>query len=166
LKTDIPNPNERFSILLVDEDLEYQQLVKTAIRNIKVNMVVSSVFNGSQLMDFLHKRDVYKSNYTNPDIIIIELELRDLGGLEAISEIKNAQDLREIPILVLTKNASKEARVKALSLGVSKVIVKPVDFDKLTSVLNDSCSAIIKEDKYLKRRIREKKRDSEKYSQN
>ncbi|NQT92219.1 MAG: response regulator [Lentisphaerae bacterium] len=121
-------------ILMAEDDLEDQMLVKEAFKRSRVANGMEFVEDGEQLIDYLHKRGAYE-NAHRPDLILLDLNMPKKDGREALAEIKADPDLRSIPVIVLTTSSADEDVIRSYDLGVSSYIEKPVTFEKLVTVV-------------------------------
>jgi two-component system, response regulator len=130
-------------IVVADDDLEYHGLVNEVAKECELNHLVSSVFNGRQLLDLLLKKGVYKTEYyRNPDAIILDLEMKVEGGDVALEIIKSTPSLKKIPIYIITKKTSALDKKNASELGVKAVIEKPVDTNGMRKIVYKICGSI------------------------
>jgi len=125
---------ERVKILMAEDDVEDQMLVKEAFKRSRVTNGIEIVEDGEQLIDYLYKRGEY-NNVHRPDLILLDLNMPKKDGREALEEIKADPDLRSIPVIVLTTSSADEDVVRSYNLGVSSYIEKPVTFEKLVKVV-------------------------------
>jgi CheY-like chemotaxis protein len=104
-------------IVVADDDIQDHQLIGKAVKKCNLNHIVTSVYNGVQLMNLLLKKEFYKTDTTRiPDLIILNLKMPVLDGFGALSEIKKHQELKNIPIYTLSE-ANLNYEKKAMSLG-------------------------------------------------
>ncbi|MGM0505448.1 MAG: response regulator, partial [Bacteroidota bacterium] len=76
-------------------------------------------------------------NSANPKIILLDLKLPKISGLEVLRKIKSDPDKKAIPVIILTSSKEESDMIKSYQLGVNSYIVKPVDFDKFVDALRD-----------------------------
>jgi two-component system response regulator len=134
---------EGYSIVMADDDIDDQAVVKEAFRNVKKNHVFTSVYNGVQLMEFLLKRGSYKNAVESPpDIIIMDIRMNLLDGFETISTIRNYKQLRDIPIYILTTSNQEEDKKRAKELGVAAFYTKPENPADLSRMATDIFTAL------------------------
>ena len=92
------------------------------------------VENGVEALAFLRREGRYAGT-PRPDLILLDLNLPKKSGIEVLHEIKKDEDLRIIPVVVLTTSKAEEDIVKSYDLHANCYITKPVDFDKFTEVI-------------------------------
>jgi two-component system response regulator len=135
-----PGDDNNLYFVVADDSSEDQELIKKAIKDCGLNFIVTSVFNGAQLLDLLLKRGYYKTDsYRPPDVIILDLKMHLMDGFEALKKIKENGSLRNIPVYVLTVSGSETEKQRALSLGAERVFRKPLEPDNLKGFIEEIC---------------------------
>lgn len=124
-------------ILMAEDDPDDQLLTKEALDKASLQNEVHFVDDGVELLDYLYQRGEYKVNRNakRPGIILLDLNLPRMDGREALAVIKSDEDLRRIPIIVLTTSRSEEDILRSYNLGVSGYIPKPATLEGLTYVM-------------------------------
>ncbi len=130
----MPDRVEAITILMADDDEEDCALTKEAMTDARVANEMRFVYDGEQLMDYLHRRGEF-SDAPRPGMILLDLNMPKKDGREALAEIKSDPDLRRIPVCVLTTSAAEEDIFRSYDLGVNSFITKPVTFAGLVEVL-------------------------------
>jgi CheY-like chemotaxis protein len=125
------------TILMADDDLEDQMLVRNAWQKSRLSNDLRFVDDGEQLMDYLYRRGAYADpiDSPRPGVILLDLNMPKKDGYEALEEIKNDPDLRRIPVVVLTTSKAEEDIIRSYNLGVSGFITKPVTFGGLVEAI-------------------------------
>src|SRR4051812_45619674 len=108
-----------FTIVMADDDLDDQFLIKTALKDAKVPIMLYPVYDGIQLLDFLYKRYQFKHIPHTPDVIFLDLNMPLMDGFEALKLIKSNEKLKHIPVYVLTTSRREEDRTIATELGAA-----------------------------------------------
>ena len=90
--------------------------------------------DGEAAMRFLRREGEYMGA-PRPDLVLLDLNLPRKSGREVLAEIKTDEELKQIPVIVLTTSAAEEDVLRAYSLNVNCYITKPVDFDQFTKVV-------------------------------
>lgn len=121
-------------ILLVEDSPADILLTREAFRQNKIVNTLHVVEDGIQAMDFLYKRGAYASA-PRPDLILLDLNLPRKNGREVLAEIKADQDLRSIPVVVLTTSNADEDILRAYNLNANCYVVKPVGFDNFMKAM-------------------------------
>jgi len=130
------DPDRVVEILLVDDSHTDALLAKKALSSGKTINHVHHVSDGLQAMLFIRKQDKY-DNAPRPDIILLDISLPAKDGNELLAELKKDEDLRRIPIIVFTGSEAEKDILKAYDLNANCYIVKPVDFERFSVVMQD-----------------------------
>ena len=121
-------------ILLVEDNEGDIRLTKEALADSKINNKMYVVTDGEQAMDFLRKKGKYK-DAVRPDLILLDLNLPKKDGRQVLSEIKQDDDLKRIPVVILTTSDAEKDIVQSYNLYANCYIRKPVDFNQFTQVV-------------------------------
>jgi len=111
------------SILLVEDDIVDAMTVKRALADIKVTNTLSTVGNGEEALEFLKD-----SNNEQPGIILLDLNMPKMNGIEFLKVMKNDISIKRIPVIVLTTSQEEQDKIESFNLGVAGYMVKPVDY--------------------------------------
>jgi CheY-like chemotaxis protein len=126
------------TILLADDDEEDRDFTRDALQNANLANDMRFVVDGQDLMDYLRRQGPYADpavDAPRPGIILLDLNMPKKDGREALAEIKGDEDLRRIPVVVLTTSKDEEDVFRTYDLGVNSFITKPVTFTGLVDVL-------------------------------
>jgi CheY-like chemotaxis protein len=116
-------------ILLAEDNANDIELTMTALRENKVVNEISIVRDGAEALDYLFKRDRYADRAGgNPALVLLDLKMPKVDGIEVLRQIKREPALRSIPVVVLTSSREEQDLVRTYDLGVNAYVVKPVDF--------------------------------------
>ena len=100
---------EPLAILLVEDDLADQKLVKSSLTEQKIANDLYIVGNGEEGMDFLYRRGNYSDGTPRPELILLDLNMPGMGGKEFLKRIKENTNLKQIPVVILaTSDAEKD----------------------------------------------------------
>ena len=121
-------------ILLVEDSPTDALLAKEALKFSKVLNNLHTVMDGVDAIAFLRKEGEY-ANVPRPDIILLDLNMPRMDGREVLKEIKADEDLKLIPVVVLTTSMDEIDVLKAYGLHANCYIVKPVDFEKFAEIV-------------------------------
>jgi CheY-like chemotaxis protein len=126
-------------IVLVEDNDDHAELV---IRNLEANCVANRIIrfvDGESALNFLFQRGEYGNSDVcfTPNLILLDLRLPKVDGLEVLKEIKTSDSLRKIPVVVLTSSEAEKDIAKAYSNYVNSYLVKPLDFDKFTAMMKE-----------------------------
>ena len=117
-------------ILLVEDDPRDARLTLRELENIKNTIHVAR--DGEEALDFLFCRGAYHDRSPDhpPRLVLLDLKLPKVSGLEVLQEIKSNPKTQAIPVVVLTSSGEEKDLVESYKLGVNSYIQKPVDFDQ------------------------------------
>lgn len=130
------NPNA-ITILIADDDPDDRLLISDALEDSRLANNIDFVKDGEDLMDYLNRANEYETlnGKSLPGLILLDLNMPKKDGREALKEIKASDDLKRIPVVVLTTSKAEEDIYRTYELGVNSFIVKPVTFNKLVEVM-------------------------------
>jgi len=122
-------------ILLVEDSESDAELTTIALqRNNMVNKI-HHVVDGEEALDFLFK-EIASNEICPPKVVLLDLKLPKVSGLEVLAKIKSDEKLKNIPVVVLTSSDEDRDLKECYSLGANSYIVKPVDFDKFIEAVS------------------------------
>ena len=122
-------------ILLVEDNPGDMRLTKEALKEGKVYNNLHWAKDGVEALEFL-RRDGKHAKAPRPDIILLDLNLPKKDGREVLSVIKNDDQLKHIPVVVLTTSKAEEDIVRSYNLHANCYVTKPVDLEKFISVVH------------------------------
>ncbi len=128
------NNDKNIDILLVEDNPGDVRLTEEAFKEGKFNNNLSVVVDGLDAMSYLRKEGKY-SDVARPDIILLDLNLPKKDGREVLKEIKSDQELKRIPVIVLTTSSAETDIHHTYGNYVNAYITKPVDLDQFIKVL-------------------------------
>jgi CheY-like chemotaxis protein len=129
-------PSRPLTILLADDDEEDRELARDALQDSRLANEMKFVVDGQDLLDYLrHEGRWTEESSPRPGIILLDLNMPKMDGREALAEIKADEDLKRIPIVVLTTSKDEADVLSTYDLGVSSFITKPVTFGGLVDVM-------------------------------
>lgn len=132
------NYNE-VEILIVEDNPNDAEMALRALKKNKLANNVLIVGDGEEALDFVFGKGKYAGRGKNarPRIILLDLKLPKIDGLEVLKEIKSHDETKIIPVIVLTSSKEESDLINSYRLGVNSYIVKPVDFDKFVNAVRD-----------------------------
>lgn len=119
-------------ILLIEDDPGDTLITTEALRLSKVINRLSTVTDGAQALAYLRGE---VEGAVRPDLILLDLNLPKVSGLEVLAAVKTSPDLRRIPVVVLTTSAAEEDVLRSYDHHANAYITKPVDFDRFVEVV-------------------------------
>ena len=128
---------EEVEILLVEDDPEDVQLTLHALHNEKLVNRVQVVRDGEEALDFLFHQGRYSNRERNchPRLILLDIKLPKVDGLEVLRQVKSDPRTRAIPVVILTASREEKDMVNGYHMGVNGYIQKSVDFDRFRDVV-------------------------------
>lgn len=122
------------SILLVEDSNADVHLIKEFLKEIEIENVLHIARDGIEAMEFLHKNCRQSKYY--PNLVILDLNLPRMNGREVLKEIKNDDDLKQIPVMILTTSDEEEDIMDCYNHHANCYVIKPVDFDKFIKTMD------------------------------
>jgi CheY-like chemotaxis protein len=122
------NPNK--PILLVEDDLVDQMTVKRSLKELNVSNRLVIANNGEEALFYLNDE-----KYQKPAIILLDINMPRMNGLEFLEIVKNDDELKKVPVIVLSTSKADSDRIDSFNLGVAGYMVKPVDYKKFVDVI-------------------------------
>jgi CheY-like chemotaxis protein len=130
----VPEHVEVIDVLLVEDDPGDVLLIREAFKDNKVHNRLHVVSDGVEAIAFLRKQGENGQSPT-PDLILLDLNLPRMDGREVLAEIKADEDLRQIPVVVLTTSKAEEDVLRSYKLHANAYVTKPVDFERFIEVV-------------------------------
>src|SRR3954471_22832010 len=121
-------------VLLVEDDPGDVLMTQEAFDEHKVSNRLSVVSDGAEALLYLRREGKY-ADAVRPDLILLDLNLPRRDGREVLEEIKKDDELRRIPVVVLTTSAADEDILRSYQLHANAYVTKPVDFDRFIAVI-------------------------------
>jgi CheY-like chemotaxis protein len=123
-----------FEMLVVDDSPVDIQIMKAALEGSRSANLLYAALGGEEALAFLRREGAFK-DAQRPDLILLDLNMPKMGGLEVLAALKSDPDLRTIPTLILTSSDAESDVARAYQHQASGYIVKPVDLDDFTTVM-------------------------------
>ena len=125
-------------ILLVEDDPKDVELTLTALEEYNLANEVVVACDGEEALDYLHGRGKFKARLNdNPAVMLLDLKLPKVDGLEVRKQIKSDEKFKMIPVVVLTSSHEEKDMVASYRLGVNAYVVKPVDFHEFVNAIRE-----------------------------
>ncbi|MGB3480134.1 MAG: response regulator [bacterium] len=140
------NTGKIIEILLVEDNPGDVRLAKEALHDSKIHNELHVVEDGIKAIEYLRKKGSYAKK-TRPDLILLDLNLPKKDGREVLAEIKEDDDLKRIPVVILTISKDEEDIMKTYNLHANCYVTKPLDmkqFIKVVRAIEDFWFTIVK----------------------
>jgi CheY-like chemotaxis protein len=126
---------QEIEILLVEDNPHDAELTMRALRKRKLANRITWVKDGQEALDYLFRQGEYRErDDTRPGLVLLDLKMPRLDGIEVLREIKRDDRTRRIPVVVMTSSEEERDVAVSYDLGVNSYVVKPVDFQALAEV--------------------------------
>ncbi len=130
--------NDLKRILLVEDNIKDVELTLAALKEIHLLNEVIVARDGAEALDYLHRRGQFAERANElPAVVLLDLKMPKVDGLEVLSQMKNDQNLRNVPVVMLTSSREEQGLVKSYLLGVNAYVVKPVDFQQFATTVRE-----------------------------
>jgi CheY-like chemotaxis protein len=125
-------------ILLVEDDPKDVELTLTALDEYNLANEVVVARDGEEALDYLFYRGSFTARtHENPAVLLLDLKLPKVDGLEVLQRVKSDERLKLIPVVVLTSSREERDMVASYQLGVNAYVVKPVDFHEFVNAIKE-----------------------------
>jgi len=127
------------NILLVEDNQAHARLVTRGISAQRIRNRIAHVLDGAAALDYLQQRPPYEDVGENPtpDLILLDLQLPKIDGLEVLRQVKTDDRLKKIPVIVLTTSSAPSDIDQAYALQANSYLVKPLDFASFAQLMRD-----------------------------
>lgn len=125
-------------ILLVEDNPRDLELTLLALERSQLANEVIVLRDGAEALDYLLRRNAYADRDDgNPAVMLLDLKLPKVDGLEVLKEVRATAELRSIPTVMLTSSREEPDLLRAYELGVNAYVVKPVEFKEFVAAISD-----------------------------
>jgi len=130
---------EPLVILLVEDNPDHTELIVRSLQDHRVANRICHVADGEAALDYLFRRGEYQDpeKSPRPHVILLDLRLPKVDGQEVLQAIKTNDRLRRIPVVIVTTSEAERDVAQAYDSHANSYLVKPVDFDKFTQLMDD-----------------------------
>lgn len=125
-------------LLLVEDDPAHAEIVRRNLEEFRIANRLTHLSDGQTALDYLQRQNGFTDPATSPrpDLILLDLRLPKVDGLEVLRQLKADPELRRIPTVILTTSRTEQDMLAAYDGGAGSYLVKPVDFDKFSALLD------------------------------
>jgi two-component system response regulator len=133
------NPTHIVEVLLVEDSLEDLELTQRALRNANLGNHIQVARDGAEALDFIFCEGEHAGRKIEdtPKLILLDLKLPKVDGLEVLQRIKDDSRTRHIPVVVLTSSKEQSDLIRSYQMGVNSYIVKPVNFESFATAVQE-----------------------------
>jgi CheY-like chemotaxis protein len=125
-------------ILLVEDNPHDLELTLVALERSQLANDVVVVRDGAEALDYLFRRNAHAERVAgNPAVLLLDLKLPKVDGLEVLESVRKTEELRSIPVVMLTSSREEPDLDRAYQLGVNAYVVKPVEFKEFVGAISD-----------------------------
>lgn len=125
-------------ILLIEDNPHDLELTLVALERSQLANEVIILRDGAEALDYLFRRGDYaERDDGNPAVLLLDLKLPKVDGLEVLKAVRESAELRSVPIVMLTSSREEPDLQRAYELGVNAYVVKPVEFKEFVSAISD-----------------------------
>ena len=130
---------EPLVLLLIEDNAAHAEMVMRSFEQHKVANVIQHVDDGQKALDYIFRKGDYtdENKYPLPHVILLDLRLPKVDGLEVLRQIKSSDDRRKIPVVILTTSAADKDVAMAYEYHANSYVVKPMDFAKFEALMED-----------------------------
>jgi CheY-like chemotaxis protein len=130
---------EPLHILLVEDNEDHAELVIRGMKDQRVANKIHHVSDGEAALDYLFRRGAFETIKSSPlpNLILLDLRLPRIDGLEVLKTIKETPDLQRIPVVILTSSSAENDVAKSYDYHANSYVVKPLDFKTFTKLMDD-----------------------------
>ena len=132
-------PDKTVDVLLVEDDADDAALTIRALKQRNVGNNIFHVVDGDAALEFIFASQIYADweHFKAPRLIVLDLKLRKVTGLEVLRELKSQDRTKVIPVVVLTSSREEIKNVESYKLGVNSYVIKPTDSKTFAQVIGD-----------------------------
>jgi len=125
-------------VLLVEDNPDHEELIRRAFAERQPRVALAVARHGEEALDYLHRRGSYQdpSKSPRPRLILLDLRLPRVDGLEVLGEIKATPALRSMPVVVLTTSDSEHDVQRAYAQHANSYLVKPAEFSRIRELID------------------------------
>jgi CheY-like chemotaxis protein len=125
-------------ILLVEDNPRDLELTLTALEKCQIANDIVVARDGAEALDFLYLSGSHATRDPgDPAVVLLDLKLPKVDGLEVLEKVKRDENLRHVPVVMLTSSREEQDLVKSYQLGVNAFVVKPVEFNQFFKAIQD-----------------------------
>lgn len=126
-------------VLLVEDNMEDAEMTIYSLNKINLANKLYHVKDGAEALDFIFAKGAYKARAGSgkPKVILLDLKMPKVDGLQVLKKIKSARATKAIPVVVMTSSREEQDLVTSYNLGVNSYVVKPINTDSFVKAVSD-----------------------------
>ena len=127
------------TILLVEDNDDHAELILRSLQSVSMGTRIVRVTDGQEALDYIHREGGFRDSLLNPfpTIVLLDLRLPRVDGLEVLKIIKSDEHLHHIPIVVLTSSSAEEDIFRSYEYHANSYVVKPFDLPRFMKMMGD-----------------------------
>ena len=124
-------------VLLVEDNPHHAEIIFRLLRNRRIAHRIQHVSDGEAALDYLYRRGAYADHllYPTPHLVLLDLRLPKVDGLEVLKHIKSSEDLRSLPVVVVSSSEADRDIAAAYRQHANSYLVKPIDYEKFVVMI-------------------------------
>lgn len=132
---------EPLTILLVEDNLDHAELIRRSFQAHRIANRIHHVTDGEAALDYLYRRGSFAdpASSPRPHLILLDLRLPRVGGIEVLKEIKTSETTRDIPVVILTTSEAERDRAMAYEHHANSYLVKPIGYEQFAELMEVLC---------------------------
>ena len=138
-ETEVTMESKEIEIVLVEDNPHDAELTQRALKTHNLANKLIWLKDGIEALDFIFAKGPYTGRLIDspPKVVLLDLKLPKIDGLEVLQRVKSDQRTRTIPVVVLTSSSEERDIITSYNFGVNSYILKPVDFDKFIDAMRE-----------------------------
>lgn len=130
---------EPLNVLLVEDNLDHTEMIMRCFKDHRLRNKIYHVVDGEAALDYVFRRGEYSDpeKSPRPHVILLDLRLPRIDGLDVLKQIKSSEELCMIPVVILTTSDADKDVMNSYKNHANSYLVKPLDFDSFKQLIND-----------------------------
>jgi len=131
--------DNKVEILLVEDNPHDAELTIRTLKKINLANRLVHLKDGAEALDFIFAKGAYTDRSINdrPKVILLDIKMPKVDGIEVLRQIKSNPDTKTIPVVIMTSSKEEQDIITSYNLGVNSYVVKPVDFDGFAKAVSE-----------------------------
>lgn len=131
--------DNRVEILLVEDNPHDAEMTIRTLKKINLANRLIHLKDGAEALDFIFAKGAYADRSINdrPKVILLDIKMPKVDGIEVLRQIKSNPDTKRIPVVIMTSSKEEQDIITSYNLGVNSYVVKPVDFDGFAKAISE-----------------------------